>query len=56
MDINLKKILLGVFNLTEKEFHIDLTKEDISCWDSLKHMDLVTTLCAVRTQTTHSPQ
>ena len=37
-------ILSEVFNLKESEINISLTKDAISSWDSLKQMDLVTTL------------
>lgn len=40
LELQLKKI----FNLTDSEFHADLTKDDVSSWDSLRHMALVTTL------------
>ena len=41
MDQKLKNLLQKVFNLTDTEFNETLTREDISNWDSLKHMDLV---------------
>tara|TARA_Y100000385_G_C12547060_1_gene406274 strand:- start:250 stop:483 length:234 start_codon:yes stop_codon:yes gene_type:complete len=44
MNSKLKKILIEIFNINETELNESLTKEDISNWDSLKHMDLVVTL------------
>mgnify|MGYP000083944212 CR=1 FL=1 len=38
------KILAEVFGLPESEIHLALTKKDVGSWDSLKQMDLVTTL------------
>jgi len=40
----LKTILQEIFNLTDNEFSETLTKDEISSWDSLKHMQLITTL------------
>lgn len=37
-------ILRQVFDLSDDESKQDLTKEQIAKWDSLTHMDLVTTL------------
>jgi acyl carrier protein len=37
-------ILAEVFNLKSEEVQIELLKEDVSSWDSLKQMDLVTSL------------
>ncbi|MCP4370160.1 MAG: acyl carrier protein [Deltaproteobacteria bacterium] len=42
MNDKLKKVLQEVFDL--KEIDIHLTKEDITKWDSLAQMDLVTSL------------
>lgn len=44
MDSKLAGILRTVFNLTEQEFGEHLAKDDVSGWDSLKHMELVVTL------------
>lgn len=44
MDVRLKRILKDIFNLSDKEFTAHMTKDDVSNWDSLKHMDLITTL------------
>ena len=37
-------ILSNVFGIKEADIHPDLTKADVGSWDSLKQMDLVTTL------------
>ena len=37
-------ILSNVFGIKEAEIHPDLTKADVGSWDSLKQMDLVTSL------------
>ena len=44
MDEKLKRLLMNIFNLTENEFSFNLTKQDITNWDSLKHMELITTI------------
>lgn len=44
MNEKLKDILAKVFNIKESEIHLELTKEDVGTWDSLKQMDLVVTL------------
>lgn len=44
MDDKLSQILKNVFTLSDKEFRDDLAKEDISNWDSLRHMDLIATI------------
>ena len=44
MNEKLKKVLADVFNLKENDINKDLTKDDVSSWDSLTQMDLVTTL------------
>lgn len=44
MDDRLSRILKNVFTLSDKEFREDLEKEDISNWDSLRHMDLIATI------------
>lgn len=44
MDDRLSRILKNVFTLSDKEFREDLRKEDISNWDSLRHMDLIATI------------
>ena len=38
------KILRDVFRLKEEELNDGLTMEDVESWDSLTHMDLVTSL------------
>jgi len=40
----LNKILCEVFRLKEEELKDELTMEDIGKWDSLTHMDLVTSI------------
>lgn len=37
-------VLSRVFGLSEAEIHLNLTKEDVGSWDSLKQMDLVASL------------
>ena len=37
-------ILSNVFGIKEADIHPDLTKDDVGSWDSLKQMDLVTSL------------
>ena len=44
MNDRLKSVLAEVFGLKESEVHLQLTKEDVGKWDSLKQMDLVMTL------------
>jgi acyl carrier protein len=44
MNEKLKKVLADVFNLKENDINKDLTKDDVSSWDSLTQMDLVTSL------------
>ncbi|NNC98868.1 MAG: acyl carrier protein [Gammaproteobacteria bacterium] len=44
MNQSLRTLLQSVFNLAESEFNETLSKADISSWDSLGHMDLVTRL------------
>ena len=41
MDDKLVKLLSDVFEIKETEITIDLVKDDIDSWDSLKQMDLV---------------
>lgn len=41
MDDKLVKLLSDVFEIKENEITIDLVKDDIDSWDSLKQMDLV---------------
>ena len=38
------QILSNVFGLNEDDIHPDLTKSDVGSWDSLKQMDLVSSL------------
>jgi acyl carrier protein len=40
----LNKILCEVFRLKEDELNDELTMEDIESWDSLTHMDLITSI------------
>lgn len=44
MNQRLAAILANVFGLRANQIIIDLSKENISSWDSLKQMDLVVTL------------
>lgn len=44
MNDYLRAYLKTVFNLTDAEFSESLSMEDISSWDSLTHMDLITGL------------
>lgn len=37
-------VLSNVFGIKEADIHADLTKDDVGSWDSLKQMDLVTSL------------
>ena len=37
-------VLSNVFAIKEADIHPDLTKADVGSWDSLKQMDLVTSL------------
>ncbi len=41
---SLNKILCEVFRLKEEELKDELTMEDIEKWDSLTHMELVTSI------------
>ena len=41
MNSKLVKLLSDVFEMKENEITIDLVKDDIDSWDSLKQMDLV---------------
>lgn len=41
MNSKLVKLLSDVFEIKENEITIDLVKDDIDSWDSLKQMDLV---------------
>ena len=41
MNSKLVKLLSDVFDMKEIEITIDLVKDDIDSWDSLKQMDLV---------------
>ena len=40
----LKKVLCEVFRLKEDEYNEALTMDDIEKWDSLTHMDLITSI------------
>lgn len=44
MHEQLRQLLKNVFTLSDAEFREDLKKEDISNWDSLRHMDLIATI------------
>ena len=44
VNTKLAELLKVVFNLTDKEFDETLTQDDITSWDSLKHMELVIAL------------
>ncbi len=44
MNERLKNVLADVFDLKESDIHLQLTKNDVAKWDSLKQMDLVMTL------------
>ena len=44
MNTQLSKILAEVFGLREAEIKPELEKEEVGTWDSLKQMDLVTSL------------
>lgn len=44
MNIKLKEILSEVFEIKENTISMDLTKDDIDNWDSLKQMDLVVSI------------
>ena len=44
MDNKLGVILASVFGVNVSDVSLKLTKADIQSWDSLKQMDLVTTL------------
>ena len=44
MNESLKKLIKSVFNLSDNSFSEDLTRQDISNWDSLRHMDLIASI------------
>jgi acyl carrier protein len=44
MNDRLRKILAEIFALNVGDIHLELSKDDVGNWDSLKQMDLVTTL------------
>lgn len=44
MDKKLLKILGSVFELKEFQISLELKKDDIDSWDSLKQMDLVVSI------------
>jgi len=44
VDVKLSTILSSVFGVQASEISASLTKADLQSWDSLKQMDLVTTL------------
>lgn len=41
---NLNTILVDIFKLQQSELTDELTMENLALWDSLKHMELITTL------------
>ena len=41
---SLKKVLINVFDIDEKQVTIDLSKENLSKWDSLAQMELLVAL------------
>jgi acyl carrier protein len=41
MEIKLKKIMSQILGVTENEISINSSPDNISSWDSLKHMNLV---------------
>ena len=44
MNQRLVSVLANVFNLRSDQIIIDLSKENVGSWDSLKQMDLVVSL------------
>jgi acyl carrier protein len=44
MNRQLAALLADVFGMRESEIHSGLEQEDVGTWDSLKQMDLVTSL------------
>ena len=44
MNTKLINVLADVFQLKPREVTADLTKEDVTSWDSLTQMDLVTSI------------
>ena len=44
MNEKLASILAGVFGMSSSDINLELSRADIPNWDSLKQMDLVTTL------------
>ncbi len=44
MNENLTRLLANVFSLRETDINLELKKDDIGNWDSLRQMDLVTSL------------
>ena len=44
MEKNVETILSRVFGLKEDEIHDNVTMDKIERWDSLTHMDLITSL------------
>jgi acyl carrier protein len=44
MDEKLIKILANVFGLNEREISIELSKDNLYAWDSLRQMDLIISL------------
>ncbi len=44
MNETLTRLLANVFGMRETEVSLDLKKDDIGNWDSLRQMDLVTSL------------
>ncbi|MBE0515247.1 acyl carrier protein [Sulfurimonas sp.] len=44
MNDKVKEVLAEVFDMKSSEITVGLTKDDIDTWDSLRQMDLVTSL------------
>jgi acyl carrier protein len=44
MDRRLSRILANVFRVRDSDLTLDVTKDQISSWDSLRQMDLVVSL------------
>lgn len=42
MNPELKEFLLRILGIKESEFNMSMKMENVSQWDSLKHMELVT--------------
>lgn len=44
MEERIIDVVCEVFELKVSEITLDMTKDDISSWDSLRHMDLIVSL------------